>query len=67
MTDDTRSLQSIETTSSSILPTIQSTKSILKVAGKQADTLKKQRERPKMTNEDKAESAKKRQIKRQKR
>jgi hypothetical protein len=41
MTDDTRSLQSIETTSSSILPTIQSPKSILKVAGKQAVTLKK--------------------------
>jgi len=67
MTYDTHSLQSITTTSSSILPTIQSTKSILKVAGKQADTLKKQRERPKMTNEEKAESAKKRQIKRQKR
>ena len=67
MTDDTRSLQSIATTSSSILPTIQSPKSILKVAGKQADTLKKQRGRPKMTDEEKAESAKQREIKRQKR
>ena len=67
MTDDTRPLQSIATTSSSILPTIQSPKSILKVAGKQADTLKKQRGRPKMTDEEKAESAKQREIKRQKR
>jgi hypothetical protein len=66
MTDDTRPLQSIATTSSSILPTIQSPKSILKVAGKQADTLKKQRGRPKMTDEEKAESAKQREIKRQK-
>ena len=67
MTDDTRSLQSIATISSSMLPKIQSPKSILKVAGKQTDTLKKQRGRPKMTDEEKAESAKQREIKRQKR
>ena len=34
---------------------------------KQADTLKKQRGRPKMTDEEKAESAKQREIKRHKR
>jgi hypothetical protein len=38
MTDDTHSLQSLATTSSSISPKTQSAKSILKVAGKQADT-----------------------------
>ena len=65
MTDDTRPLQSIATTSSSILPTIQSPKSILKVAGKQADTCGTSW-RPKMTDEEKAESAKQREIKRQK-
>ncbi len=39
----------------------------LKVAGKLADTLKKQREKPTMIDEEKAESAKQREIKRQKR
>jgi hypothetical protein len=54
MTDDTHSLQSIATTSSSVLHTIISPKSILKVAGKQAD---KQRGRSKMTDEKKDGSA----------